>query len=187
MPNDFVVMIPALNEEDSIALVLADLPRATQQSRCQAVIVVDNGSEDATAELAKASGAYVVRESRRGYGQACLSGMAYLQKQVQSRVWAKPDFVVFIDADFSDDPRELTDLLVPLENHQADFVLGSRMLGKREPGSMYPQAIWGNRLATWLMQRLLGFRYTDLGPFRAIRYDHLMQLGMCDRKLWLDG
>ncbi len=163
------VIIPALNEEASLPLVLAALPRALVRE----VIVVDNASTDRTAEVARAAGARVVREPRRGYGSACLAGIAALSSECA--------IVVFIDADFSDHPEELPELVAPILDGRADFVVGSRMNPRCEPGALLPQAAIGNRLAVFLIRVLFGARFTDLGPFRAIRREQLAALGMRDR------
>jgi glycosyltransferase involved in cell wall biosynthesis len=168
------VIIPALNEEASLPLVLQDLPAVGQ------VIVVDNGSTDGTARVAAAAGARVVSEPRRGYGAACLRGLEAIEEET-SATRASPHAVVFLDADYSDDPRMLPDLAEPIFADRADFVLGSRLLGRREPGAMPPQSVFGNALACGLMRLLFGARYTDLGPFRAIEYRRLKELGMIDR------
>ena len=168
------VVIPALNEESSIASVLRDLPPVRN------VIVVDNGSTDETARVAEALGAIVVRESRRGYGSACLRGLQTIRDRQTTLGEEAPLIVVFLDADYSDHPEELTSLVAPVVRGSADFVLGSRLLGSRTPGAMPPQSIYGNRLACWLMWYLLGARFTDLGPFRAIRYSSLLRLRMTD-------
>ncbi|MBI2924001.1 MAG: glycosyltransferase family 2 protein [Planctomycetes bacterium] len=160
------VVIPALNEEKSLPLVLAALPKVDD------VVVVDNGSKDRTAEVAVAGGARVVSEPRRGYGSACLAGIAALRE---------PEVVVFVDADFSDHPDELPRLVEPIEAGRADMVIGSRALGEREAGALLPQARFGNALACFLMRLIYGHRYTDLGPFRAIRFESLKKLGMRDR------
>ncbi len=177
MAERFAVILPALNEAEVLAATLDDLLRATA-SRAPAgaelaqVLVVDNGSTDGTAAVARAHGSQVVPEPRRGYGRACLAGMAALRPDV--------GIVVFSDADGSDDPADLPSLLEPIERGEADLVLGSRLLGQREAGSLTPHQKLGNRLATFLMRALLGARYTDLGPFRAIRRDALERLQMRD-------
>ncbi|NQT39455.1 MAG: glycosyltransferase family 2 protein [Planctomycetes bacterium] len=168
------VIVPAYNEEESLPHVLADLPPAG------CVIVVDNGSTDATARVALNLGAVVADEPRRGYGSACLRGIRAIGELV-STGRPPPKVVVFLDADYSDYPELLPDLAAPIFAEEAQFVLGSRLLGRRERGAMPPQSVWGNRLACFLMRRLLGVRYTDLGPFRAIDYRALCDLGMVDR------
>jgi glycosyltransferase involved in cell wall biosynthesis len=165
-----VVVIPAFDEEDAIADVIGEVPR----DAASAIVVVDNASTDATAERARAAGADVVFESRRGYGQACLTGIARARS-------LDADVIVFLDGDWSDFPAELPLLTAPIVDGRADFVVGSRMRGRREPGAMLPQALVGNRLACALMRLIWGARYTDLGPFRAIRLDALDRLGMADR------
>lgn len=165
------VVIPALNEENSLPLVLGDLPAGLD------VIVVDNGCTDRSAEVARASGAHVVAEPERGYGSACLRGIAELARREQG----PPDIVVFLDADYSDHPDELPSVTAPIIEGTHDFVIGSRLAGNRERGAMPPQAVWGNRLACFLMRILFGAQHTDLGPFRAIRWSSLEALGMCDR------
>lgn len=167
------VVIPARNEEASLPLVLADLPPVGR------VIVVDNGSTDKTAVKAQAGGAVVVREERRGYGSACLAGLHQIEHEYLAT--GPPEIVVFLDADYSDHPNLLPLLVEPILTGQADFVLGSRLLGQREPGAMPPQSIYGNKLACFLMRLLWRTSYTDLGPFRAIRYDALQRLRMEDR------
>jgi glycosyltransferase involved in cell wall biosynthesis len=163
-----VVIIPVLNEEDAILCVLNDIPDLAQE-----VIVVDNGSEDDTAARAASAGARVVHEPRRGYGQACLAGIAALPEDTE--------IVVFLDGDYSDRPAEMDRLVEPLRAGAADLVIGSRVLGEREPGALLPQARFGNALATFLMRFFYGVRYTDLGPFRAIRRDALEAINMVDR------
>ncbi len=164
------VVIPALDEEASIGLVLEALPRP----RVRRVVVADNASRDRTAEIALAAGAEVVAATRRGYGSACLAGLAHL------RAYDPPDIVVFVDADFSDHPDELPRLVAPILAGDADLVIGSRVLGTRERGALLPQARAGNVVACLLIRLLYGHRYTDLGPFRAIRWDALERLEMQD-------
>lgn len=168
------VIIPALNEEASLPLVLRDLPAVGR------VIVVDNGSTDTTATVGKQSGATVVAEPTRGYGAACLRGLATIDDWVRGGA-DPPKIVVFLDADYSDYPEFLTKLVEPLLAGQADFVLGSRLLGSRERGAMPLQSVLGNRFACLLLRLLFGMRYTDLGPFRAIDYRSLCGLKMADR------
>ena len=170
---DVYVIIPMLNEERSIASVLRDLPRVAQ------TIVVDNGSTDRGPELARNLGAQVVRESTRGYGRACLSGMAFIE-ELEPELEQKA-IIVFLDADYSDHPEELVDLAAPIRTGEYDFVVGSRSIGKREAGAMPLQAILGNWLACSLMWLFWGAKHTDLGPFRAIRWSSLKQLEMQDQ------
>ncbi len=169
------VIIPAFNEDASLPLVLGDVPDEVGR-----MIVVNNRSTDDTAATAFACGAMVVHELRRGYGSACLRGLAAIEELIQSGE-PPPQIVVFLDADYSDHPDLLPNLIEPIQDGQADFVLGSRLLGEREPGAMPPQSLFGNRLACFLMRVLFGARYTDLGPFRAIEYQSLVDLGMADR------
>lgn len=168
-----VVVIPALNEQEGVVEVLRRLPRVGR------VVVVDNGSTDATAERAREAGAEVVAEPRRGYGSACLAGLAAIESSIAERA-DSPRVVVFLDADAADEPELLPRLVGPVLAGEQDLVIGSRMLGEREPGAMPPQAAFGNRLATRLMRWGWGAPYTDLGPFRAIGYDALRRLRMRD-------
>lgn len=173
MPDPFprlAVIIPALNEERALPRVLADLPRDSLEE----IVVVDNGSSDRTAAVARAGGASVLREARRGYGWACLAGIAHLRA-------SQPDIVVFVDADYSDHPDELPTLIAPIVSGEYDMVIGSRTRGGAQPGALLPHARFGNSLATLLIRLLYGFRYTDLGPFRALRFRSLLELGMMDR------
>jgi glycosyltransferase involved in cell wall biosynthesis len=172
--EEVAVIIPALNEEAALPLVLADLPRVGR------VIVVDNGSTDATTALALQHGALVVHEPLRGYGAACLRGLAALA-ELERLGAGRSRVVAFLDADYSDHPNLLPRLVAPIFAGQADFVLGSRLLGCREPGAMPLQSVLGNRFACFLMRRLWGTDYTDLGPFRAIDYQALRRLQMFDR------
>ena len=162
------MVIPVFNEQEAIQNVLSDIPRHLEAD----VVVVDNGSTDRTVELARRKGARIVHERRRGYGWACLAGIAALHK---------PDIVVFLDGDYSDYPDEMTGLVKPIVEGRADLVIGSRILGNREAGALLPQARFGNWLATWLIRRLFGACFTDLGPFRAVTYPALLQLEMQDR------
>jgi glycosyltransferase involved in cell wall biosynthesis len=166
------VVIPALNEENAIAAVLAEIPVGVVKE----VVVVDNGSTDATAYRAKKAGATVLSEQRRGYGYACLRGMQHIEKSDE-----KTDIVVFLDADHSDFPAEIGVVIEPITAGRADLVIGSRVLGAREPGSMTLPQRFGNALATFLIRRLYGVSFTDLGPFRAISWAHLKQLDMQDK------
>ncbi len=166
---EIACLIPALNERDSIGKVIAGLPASVSR-----VIVADNGSTDGTPDVATAAGAEVVFENRRGYGSACLRGIAHLRAR-------PPDVLVFMDGDFSDYPDEMPALVDPIMRGDVDLVIGSRVRGQREPGALLPQAIFGNWLATSLIGWLFGFRYTDLGPFRAIRFERLLDLEMDDR------
>jgi glycosyltransferase involved in cell wall biosynthesis len=168
MFHDVGLILPALNEEPAIGDTLDSL----RDLGLGQIIVVDNGSTDRTAEVAAAHGAQVVREPRRGYGQACLAGIAALREQVK--------LVAFMDADGSDDPGDLARVVGPIRCDEADLVLGSRLLGEREDGAVAPHQHWGNRLATSLLRWLYGARYSDLGPFRAIRREALQQIGMRD-------
>ena len=171
------VVIPAFNEQDSIARVIGDIPtNHRDDSGCEVIvsqiIVVDNGSTDNTALQAESAGALVTPEPRKGYGQACLTGIAALDHC---------DVVAFLDGDYSDYPEQLMELLAPIVREQADLVVGSRVLGESERGALLPQARWGNFIATRLLRLLYGVSYTDLGPFRAIRREALEQIRMEDR------
>jgi glycosyltransferase involved in cell wall biosynthesis len=163
------LIIPALDEEQAIAQTLAEIPAGLYGE----IIVADNGSQDRTAEIARQCGATVIREPRRGYGAACQAGIAALGDQT--------DIVVFMDADGSDVPAEGELLLDPIRQDRADFVLGSRETGRAESGALSPHQRFGNALAVTLVRWLHGQRYTDLGPFRAIRRASLESLGMSDR------
>ena len=167
------VIIPAFNEADSIHKVVGDIPADLVTE----VIVVSNGSTDETEERAKAAGATVLREEQKGYGFACLKGMSYIAAKAKSE---QPDIVVFLDGDYSDYPEEMKDLVKPIVEEDYDLVIGSRALGERERGSMQPQQIFGNWLATTLIKLLYKVKFSDLGPFRAIKYDKLLEIDMKD-------
>ena len=173
--DDLIVVIPAQDEEASLPLVLQDLPPVGR------VLVVDNASTDTTSEQARRWGAQVVFEGCKGYGAACLAGLAEIEKAVLAGTLPAPRIVAFLDADYSDHAELLPLLAAPILADQADFVLGSRLLGIREAGAMPLQSVWGNRFACFLMRRFWGGCYTDLGPFRVIRYDSLRSLQMRDR------
>ena len=161
------IIIPAYNEESSIGLVLNALPSEIIHE----IIVVDNGSTDETARVAIENGARVVKESKKGYGAACLKGIEELDA---------PDIVVFLDGDFSDFPEEIVSLIEPIEKEDKDFVIGSRMILPKSRAALLPQARYGNQLAVFLIKLFFKHTYTDLGPFRAIRYKSLMSMGMQD-------
>ncbi|WP_405609226.1 glycosyltransferase family 2 protein [Polaribacter sp. Asnod1-A03] len=165
------VIIPAYNEQDSIANVINDIPKIVDE-----IVVISNNSTDNTEINAKNAGATVLKESRKGYGFACLKGMDYISKQEK-----KPDIIVFLDGDYSDYPEQLTELVAPIIDSNIDFVIGSRVKELREAGSMTPQQIFGNWLATFLMKLFFGAKFTDLGPFRAIKYNKLLALNMQDK------
>ena len=164
------VIIPAYNEAAAIAKVIAELPPQVNE-----VVVVDNNSTDSTASVAKTAGATVLSEKRKGYGYACLKGLDYFRKNTP------PEIVVFLDGDYSDYPEELTHLIAPISSNTVDFVVGARVKEKREQGALTPQQIFGNWLACFLMKILFNARFTDLGPFRAIRWDTLEKLQMSDK------
>jgi glycosyltransferase involved in cell wall biosynthesis len=165
------VIIPAFNEQDSIANVIQDIPSLVEE-----VIVVSNNSTDLTEVNAKHAGATVLTENRKGYGYACLKGMDYISKQ-----HSKPDIIVFLDGDYSDYPEELTKIIAPIIEDNIDLVIGSRVKELREDGAMTPQQIFGNWLATKLMSLFFKAKFTDLGPFRAIKYEKLLALNMVDK------
>jgi len=176
------VVIPALDEEASVGAVVRGLAAALADPSGPAagggheIVVCDNGSRDATARVAREAGATVVSAARRGYGSACLAGLAHLR----GRAGGPPGLVVFADADGSDDPSELPRLIAPLVAGPADLVIGSRALGRAEPGALTVPQRFGNRLAAFLLRALFGATTTDLGPFRAVRWDALERLAMRD-------
>ena len=165
------VIIPALNESAAISKVIGDIPDFVQE-----IIVVDNGSTDTTAEMAKNAGATVLHESKKGYGHACLKGLDYLKNLNK-----KTDIVVFLDGDYSDYPEQMSDVIAPITDNNMDFVLGSRKKNLSEKGAMQPQQRFGNWLATRLMTLFFNSKFTDLGPFRAIKYEVLNSLDMRDQ------
>ena len=165
------VIIPAYNEQDSIAHVVNDIPKIVDE-----IIVISNNSTDKTELNAKNAGATVLTETKKGYGYACLKGLDYISKQK-----TKPDIIVFLDGDYSDYPEQLTEIVDPIINKDIDFVLGARVEKLRESGSMTPQQVFGNWLATFLMKLFFGAKFSDLGPFRAIKYDKLLALEMEDK------
>ena len=167
MRSRISIIIPAYNEESSIGLVLKALPSEIINE----IIVVDNGSTDRTARVAAENGARVVKELKKGYGAACLKGI----KELDS-----PDIVVFLDGDFSDFPEEIISLIDPIEKGDIDFVIGSRMILPKSRSALLPQARYGNQLAVFLIKLFFKHPFTDLGPFRAIRYNSLMAIGMQD-------
>jgi len=165
------VIIPAYNEADSIIHVINDIPNIVDE-----IIVVSNNSTDNTETNAKKAGATVLTEQQKGYGYACLKGMQYISNQN-----LKPDIIVFLDGDYSDYPEELTKIVAPILNDDIDFVIGARVKRLREHGSMTLPQIFGNWLATTLMALFFRAKFTDLGPFRAIKYDKLLSLNMEDK------
>ena len=167
MHSRISVIIPAFNEEQSIGLVLTSLP----QKQIHEIIVVDNNSTDNTSRFAHEKGARVVEENRKGYGSACLKGISELDN---------PDIVVFLDGDFSDYPEEIEKLVAPIESGAIDFVLGSRMILPESRLALLPQSRYGNQLAVFLIRIFFSHQYTDLGPFRAIRYNSLKSICMQD-------
>ncbi|WP_152287161.1 glycosyltransferase family 2 protein [Flavicella marina] len=165
------VIIPAYNEADAIGNVIADIPSSVSE-----IIVVDNDSSDQTSAIAEKAGATVLFEKNKGYGFACLKGMEHIAQQK-----ALPDIVVFLDGDYSDYPEELTKIIQPIVKSDIDLVIGARSAAYREKGAMTPQQVFGNWLATSLMHLFFNAKFTDLGPFRAIKYDKLLALQMQDK------
>ena len=164
------VIIPALNEEKALPFVIGDIPKNIVDE----IIVVDNGSADRTFSVAQENSATALREERRGYGYACLKGIEYAGGRT-------PDIVVFLDGDHSDYPEDLVSLIKPIIEEGYDMVLGSRVMGIREKGAMTPQSFYGNKFGTFLIKILFGFLYTDFGPFRAVKFDKLIDLNMQDK------
>lgn len=166
------VIIPAFNEEDAIAQVIDEIPKDIVRE----IVVVNNASKDKTKEVAQSAGATVIDEMNPGYGSACLKGIQYLKEKE-----TPPDVVVFLDGDHSDYPHEMRNLIQPIKDNKADFVLGSRALGKKEKGAMTIPQVFGNALATFILRTFYRQKTTDLGPFRAIKYATLLSLNMVDR------
>ena len=163
------VIIPAFNEAEAIGKVISVIPDVVSE-----IIVVDNNSTDETTKVAENAGATVLFEAKKGYGYACLKGIHYLENN-------PPDILVFLDGDYSDHPEELTKLIDPIKKGEVEFVVGARVMELREKGSLTPQQVFGNALACFLMRLLYGSRFTDLGPFRAIRWETLEKLKMKDK------
>jgi glycosyltransferase involved in cell wall biosynthesis len=166
------VIIPVYNEEDSIGKVISEIPDTIVRN----VVVCNNGSKDRTASVAESHGAIVVHQPEKGYGNACLKGMDYI-----TNLEIKPDIIVFLDGDYSDYPSEMVDLVKPIVTENVDMVIGSRALGEMQSGAMMPQQIFGNWLATTLIRIIYSYEFTDLGPFRAIKYPVLMDMQMEDK------
>lgn len=166
------VIIPAFNEERSIGTVISEIPKSGVRN----IVVANNNSTDRTGEVAQQHGAIVVFQPEPGYGNACLKAMEFIARQDE-----KPDIVVFLDGDHSDYPEQLPAVVKPILDDRADMVIGSRALGRSESGSLTPQQVLGNWLATRLLRMFYGVKFTDLGPFRAIRYERLLQLSMVDK------
>ncbi|WP_297763650.1 glycosyltransferase family 2 protein [uncultured Muriicola sp.] len=169
--KEILVIIPAYNEAQSIGQVISEIPDLVSE-----IIVVNNNSTDNTAAVASAAGATVLFEERMGYGYACLKGINYADKRSKT-----PQIIVFMDGDYSDFPEDLHKVIEPILAGEADFVIGARDKALREEGSMTPQQVFGNWLATFLMKLLFKAKFSDLGPFRAIRYEQLIALEMEDK------
>jgi glycosyltransferase involved in cell wall biosynthesis len=167
------IIIPALNEEQSVGRVLQDIPSQGPGFVIEEVIVVDNGSTDHTAHIAADHGATVVAEPVRGYGKACLTGLLIAAR-------TPPDVILFLDADYSDDPTEVGKVLQPILKNQYDLVIGTRTAGLARPGSLTPHQKFGNWLSCELVEKIYGIKYTDLGPFRAVTWDALKKINMQD-------
>ncbi|MDF1866065.1 MAG: glycosyltransferase family 2 protein [Saprospiraceae bacterium] len=168
------VIIPAYNEEKSIGHVVNDIPKGLVRE----IIVVNNASKDRTAEVAKQSGATVIDQPQPGYGNACLKGIEYVASKLKNE---QPNIIVFVDGDYSDYPQEMYALVESILRDDVDMVIGSRALGDLESGSMQPQQIFGNWLATSLIKLFYNYHFTDLGPFRAIKWSKLLEMEMVDR------
>lgn len=165
------VIIPAFNEENSVGNVVNEIPKWVDD-----ILVVNNNSTDETKINAEKAGAIVIDEPINGYGRACLKGIDFFKNHI-----TKPDIIVFIDADYSDYPEEMEILVHPIIHENMDMIIGSRALGNRQKGSMTFPQIFGNWLATALLRLIYGVKYTDLGPFRAIKFEKLLALNMVDK------
>lgn len=172
MDYKIVVIIPAFNEENAVGKVVKAIPKDCVEE----IVVVNNNSTDQTRQSAEGEGALVLDQPIKGYGNACLKGIEYVKSKAQ-----KPDIIVFLDADYSDYPEQLPELVKPILEDGMDMVIGSRALGEREGGSMTFPQLFGNWLATRLIRLFYGYRFTDLGPFRAIRWDKLIAIDMQDK------
>ncbi|RUA37409.1 MAG: glycosyltransferase family 2 protein [Bacteroidetes bacterium] len=172
MDSIITVIIPAFNEENAVGKVVKAIPKDWVKE----IVVVNNNSTDKTREAAEQEGALVLDQPIKGYGNACLKGIEYVKSKAD-----KPDIIVFLDADYSDYPEQLPELVKPILEEKMDMVIGSRALGEREGGSMTFPQVFGNWLATRLILLFYGYRFTDLGPFRAIRWDKLMEMNMQDK------
>ena len=171
MTPRILVIIPAFNEEQSIGKVINNIPKELVSE----VVVINNNSTDGTSANAASAGATVINEVRRGYGYACLRGIQYAKDKKD-----RPDIIVFLDGDYSDYPEEMRALVRPIIKDDLDMVIGSRTTGNSEKGALLPQQVFGNWLAITLIRLLYGMKFTDLGPFRAIKFDKLLQLNMTD-------
>jgi len=172
MKPDIVVIIPAHNEEQSIGKVINDIPKDLVSE----VVVVNNNSSDKTPIIAQKHGATVLNETQTGYAYACLKGIDYARNKNE-----RPEIIVFLDGDYSDYPEQMGDIVKPIIEDDMDMVIGSRKLGLTQEGALLPQQVFGNWLATTLINLLYGVKFTDLGPFRAIRFERLIKLEMTDR------
>jgi glycosyltransferase involved in cell wall biosynthesis len=167
------VIIPALNEESTLPLVLKDISRELVDE----IVVIDNGSSDRTAEIARNAGATVLHETKKGYGYPCLKGIEHIKT-------SRADVLVFVDGNYSDHPHEIMSLVEPIVRDDYDLVLGSRTLGQAEEGSLRVPVRFGNWLATVLISLFYNYKYSDVGPFRAIKFDRLLDLEMHDNLGW---
>ncbi|MGB2693375.1 MAG: glycosyltransferase family 2 protein [Thermodesulfobacteriota bacterium] len=174
MKNKILVIIPAYNEEESIGKVVNDIPKDLVDE----IVVVNNNSTDKTPATAESAGAIVVNETQMGYGYACLKGMDYAENLEKDE---RPNIIVFLDGDYSDYPEDIRELVRPIIEDDVDMVIGSRTLGNAEKGALMPQQVFGNWLAITLIKFLYGMKFTDLGPFRAIKFDKLLELNMVDK------